>query len=40
MTEKKDKKIQIFEVLIFLKTPSLDDIFLENFTLLSSIILV
>ena len=33
MTEKKDKKIYVFEVLIFLKTLSLDDIHLGNFTL-------
>ena len=40
MTEKKDKKIHGFEVLIFLKTRSLDDILLGNLTLSNSIILV
>ena len=40
LTGKKDMKIHDFEVLVFLKTPPLDDIRLENFTLPNSIILV
>ena len=40
LTEKWDKKIHAFEELILLKTPSLDDILLENFTLSNSIISV
>ena len=52
MTEKKYKKIHVFEIVFFenlllllfsknsLQTPSLDDILLGNFTLPNSIILV
>ena len=52
MTEKKYKKIHVFELVFFenlllllfsknsLQTPSLDDILLGNFTLSNSIILV
>ena len=40
LTDKKDKKILFFEVLIFFKTPSLDYILLGNFILSNSIILL
>ena len=40
LTDKKDNKINFFEVITFFKTPSLDYILLGNFILSNSIILL
>ena len=40
LTEEKNKRINVLEVLIFSKKPSLDDTLLGNFTFSISIILV